>query len=212
MGSVYGQNRLLELVELLSVRVVEPVFQDQPLIHQPEAPFNARFLRDTLFIGSIQPCYHSTEDSLSILYHEWFHYEAGKISLFPIQTDSMAVPVQWKTDVVYVYMPDSMEVAHEMFLWKSELPPSNLPDDKMRELLAGPQAIAFRYAPSNLALEEIAAYRAQLKGDHQGIYTLSPEARRAILVRIRQLEHTLFQRQAYEERNGLNPDGSKQKQ
>ena len=67
----------------------------------------------------------------------------------------------------------------------------------------------FRYAPSNRAREEIEAYPRQLAGADSGFYVLTPYARRSILIRLHQLEHTLNARVEWEAHNQLYPDGRK---
>lgn len=171
---------------------------------------NARYAHDTIWIGQVQPDFHTEGDTLSLLYHEYIHHRlAGK---YPVATDSGGLPVQWVTDVSYSYQPSDLEVNRELEQSRDFL--AFLPDSirapqeaRLREDLSRPRTRYLRYAPSNLAREELEAYSEQLGGEKNGWYELSPEAEIAIRIRIDQLTITLEQRVLYEKVMGLGPDG-----
>jgi len=192
-----------------------------PVICQDlELPANARYQRDTIWLGTIQRDYHTLGDTLSLIYHEYLHKVWEVENRYPVITDNHGSPVQWITDTFYTYKPLMIQVERDVENleryyrreyphWDQEALAATI--KPLRDLLAKAREIPFRYAPSNLALEEIAAYRAQLEGVEKGLYDLSDEAVRTIRVRLHQLENTYEMRVHYERSNELRPDGKKRK-
>ncbi|MEM9986364.1 MAG: hypothetical protein AAF804_14825 [Bacteroidota bacterium] len=172
---------------------------------------NARFHQDTIFLGQIQSDFHTLDDTLSLLYHEYQHYlMKGR---FPVAVDDQGMPRQWMVEEFYWYEPSPDQVAREIAQCADYL--NSLPQAARDAQLAGlekslavPRKLPFRYAPSNLAREEILAYQSQLAGEQLGHYELSPEARRVIRIRLHQLKGSLAQRVDYEKRHQLGPDGA----
>ncbi len=192
--------------------VLPPVFID------PELPSNARFIRDTIFLGPLQRDFHTFGDTLSILYHEYLHNVFWQEQRFPFQFDSTGQPIQIKTGTFYTYTPPPEQTERDLEnlrFYYSRVEPElvgtaleqRLQD--MGKILSQPQQLPFVYAPSNLTLEEIEAYQGQLKGESMGLYTLSETAKKSIQFRIYQLEQTYDLRRSYEETNALGPDGKK---
>ena len=170
---------------------------------------HARFARDTIWIGPPQPDFPQPGDRLSLLYHEYCHARWQAQGRFAIGTDSLGRILQWETDQWMTYRPSAAQVAREMARYDHRHPDA---DPRLRaafrETISRPVRQPFRYAPSNLAREEMAAYRAQRAGARQGLYSLSPAARRAIAIRLDQLAHTYRQRRAYERQHRLRRDGT----
>lgn len=176
----------------------------------PQLEANARYDRDTIWLGTIQRAFHHTEDTLSLIYHEYIHHQLR--GRYPVATDSTGFPVQWVTDQTYWYRPSALQLEQELAqtegFWAG-LPPEQrkLHHDRLRRDLAQPRLRVLRYAPSNLAREEIEAYQQQLAAAERGLYALSPAAQQAILIRLHQLQSTLQQRLRYEAEQGLGPEG-----
>ncbi len=182
-----------------------------PVQVAPHLAANARFQHDTIFLGQIQADFHTLDDTLSLLYHEYQHYlMKGR---FPTAVDDQGLPRQWLVEEFYGYEPSADQVARELEQCADYL--NNLPQTaraaqlaSLEKSLAAPRKLPLRYAPSNLAREEVLAYQSQLAGEQLGYYELSPEARRAIRIRLHQLKASLVQREKYEERHQLGPDGA----
>ena len=192
--------------------VLPPVFID------PELPSNARFIRDTIFLGPLQRDFHTFGDSLSIIYHEYLHKVFWEEQRFPIHVDASGQPIQIKTGTFYTYIPPPEQTDRDLEnlrFYYSRVEPELVGEalekrlNEMRKILSQPQQLPFVYAPSNLTLEEIEAYQGQLKGESLGLYTLSETAKKSIQFRIYQLEQTYELRRAYEEENGLGKNGAR---
>ena len=164
---------------------------------------NSRFERDTIWLGQVQADFHTFEDSLSLIYHEYHHFLLK--DSFPVGLDNAGVPLQWVTDIFFLYTPCPEEIERDLHSISQSL--DSIAYAALKHTLEKPRSQLFRYAPSNLSREELAAYRAQLSGESLGLYVLSREARRAIHIRLYQLEGSTIRRQAYEKENGLGADG-----
>ncbi|RMG28224.1 MAG: hypothetical protein D6730_05820 [Bacteroidetes bacterium] len=217
-GKVYAchQRQLDSLVTVLEGRLAARL----PAVRcAPWLDANARFERDTIWVGQVQAAYGSPGDLLSILYHEYTHYLLAGEKRYPVCVDGEGRIVQWDTGRMYVYEPDSVEVAEQIAYIVQHVLPEYGPlseaekrahISRLRRDLSRPRELPFIYAPSNLALEEIAAYQAQLAGAQLGLYQLSVPARNAIARRLRQLADTYERRRQYEEQQHLGPDGCRQ--
>ncbi len=188
------------------------------IIYQPQLPANARYHNDTIWLGTVQRDYHTLGDTLSIIYHEYLHKTYRGLSMFPVRNDEEGNPVQWETHTFYRYNPLDVQVNRDVEnlrryyrktypTWSEEQIAQQLVPLKV--LLTESREIPFRYAPSNLALEEIKAYEEQLDGENQGLYKLSTEARNSILIRLHQLRQTYQLRIEYEDKHDIGRDGTK---
>jgi hypothetical protein len=174
-------------------------------------PSNARYLRDTIWLGHVQAAFATYDDSLSLIWHEYQHHRLQ--GQFPVQVDAEGLPVQWMTDEQYLYQAPPAQIARELaqseaFFADLPLPQREAQLTRLRQDLTQPDSRPFRYAPSNLAREELLAYQAQWQGDIEGLYHLSASARQTIRIRLYQLTQTLALRLDYEQRMGLGPDGN----
>ena len=218
------ESQLEKLTELLIKRMSEKgqVVVDFPCIkYDSTLMVNARYDPTCIIIGPIQWAFSSTDDTLSIIYHEYQHHLTYLSKKFPVQYDRAGNVSQWDTGDTYLYEPSEEEVNLQLHRFSKTVLPtwqhaSLMPDSiKLKHLetmerdLSKPQTMALIYAPSNLAREEILAYRQQLKGERMGLYQLSNTARTSINIRIQQLKDTLKRRKSYEKAHKLGPDGSK---
>ncbi len=182
------------------------------VVYRADLDANARYENDTIWIGQIQAEFHTDDDWMSIIYHEYWHYLHEGI--YPLGRDGVGQIVQWDTDQWYTYQPSEYRIKHVLEQYEATLVAAGesfanrekLLED-MRKTVSQPQRLPFIYAPSNLSLEEIKAYEAQLLADREGLYHLSTAARNAILERISQQKDTYQRRKAYEAQMGLGPDG-----
>jgi len=196
-----GQHRIDQLREGLMHRMKVSLFP--PVQFDASLEANSRFARNTIWLGRVQPDFHTEDDTLSLLYHEYHHFLLQ--DSFPVGLDSAGVPLQWVTDIFFLYTPCPEEIERDLQSISQSL--DSIAYAALKHTLEKPRSQLFRYAPSNLSREEIAAYRAQLTGGRIGLYTLSYEARRAIQIRLYQLEGSTIRRQVYEKENGLGADG-----
>ena len=189
-----------------------------PVVVDHSLPSNARFIRDSIFLGALQRDFHSFGDTLSILYHEYLHKVFWEAQRFPFQFDSQGQPLRIETGTFYTYIPPPDQTERDLEnlrFYYSRVEPELVGEAleqrlvKMRSVLSQPQQLPFVYAPSNLTLEEIEAYQGQLEGEKLGLYTLSETAKKSIQFRIYQLEQTYRLRRAYEKDHGLGKDGKK---
>lgn len=192
---------------------IPPVFVDHSL------PSNARFVRDTIFLGALQRDFHTFGDSLSIIYHEYLHKVFWQAQRFPFQLDSLGQPLRIETGTFYTYIPPPEQTERDLEnlrFYYSRVEPELVGDaleqrlTDMRAVLSQPQQLPFVYASSNLTLEELEAYKGQLKGEKIGLYRLSETAKKSIQFRIYQLEQTYNLRREYEEKHGLEMNGKKE--
>ena len=210
-----NSNRILRLARRLDEGLwarSQPALP--PVKYVPGLEANARFERDTIFIGQIQREFHTEDDWISVIYHEYYHYlHQGE---WTVATDSNGQIVQWQTEEWYTYHPTEYRIRRSLQFFEdstlSEIGPLTEEEKayqirEMRKSVSRPQQLPFYYAPSHLSLEEIAAYKAQLMGMALGYYTLSEEAMAAIRERIGQQQDTWQRRKDYEDRHGLGPDG-----
>lgn len=187
-----------------------------PVYADPNLEANARYARDTIWLGNPQAAFSTFDDRLSLLYHEYIHWRHEQEGRYPVGTDSTGNILQWNTGEFYLHVPDSEEVARDLEHFEQAVLPAYgemTTEDRAGHLarfrrdMEMPRQLPFFYAPSHLAAAELAAYRAQLSGESAGLYALSAHARREIRIRMRQLNGTLARRQAYEQQHQLGPDG-----
>lgn len=212
-----AQDRLDVLANLLENRIQDsgdfPSFP--PLVYQPDLPANARYANGQIWIGTIQADYHTTGDSLSILYHEYHHFCQELQGQYVICEDSSGQIPQWSTGELYEYIPTKEEIERDLaqamgpWLDRYDEERRKIEVGRLKRDLSRPRKMLFVYAPSRLAEAEIDAYQVQLKGESMGFYQLSSEARKAIYRRLDQLQDTLKRRKAYEQLHGLHPAGCK---
>ncbi len=205
IAGVFAQGPLDSLATELQSRLNQhPTFRTfalPPVAWAPDLPVNARFVRDTIFLGTVQPDFHTRGDSLSLIFHEYLHgffKEKGRF----IYSGGDSIP-QWDTDEWVIYRPSQMQV--RATLNQLHLLPEA--EKNMRKKLAAPSRLPFHYAPSRLAKEELHAYRLQLRCLGKIGYQLSPEAVLSIKIRRKQLRTTLRERRRYEHKAGYFPDG-----
>lgn len=196
---------------------VPAIFLDQSL------STNAKYEPDSIILGNVQRIFQSFEDSLSLIYHEYIHHQLHKAKKpkFEVTFDRLGNVVQWLTEESYVYTPYPEEVRLYIQHFTEDILPtytnyeSMSPADKQRiiaqmeKTFAKSQKEFFKYAPSNLALEEIYTYKKQLKGEKMGLYTLSEEVRLNLHMRIKQTKQTYKQRRAYEKKEHLRRSGKR---
>ena len=227
MSVAYSQKidlRLPQLFDILLSRIPEKQLHSESfpcLKYDSTLMVNARYDPPCIILGHIQWAFSSTDDTLSIIYHEYQHHLMSLSMKFRVQYDSAGNVPQWDTGETYLYEPSEEEVNLQLHRFYTTVLPvwrhsSLMPDSiKLRHIetmerdLSKPQTMAFIYAPSNLAREEIAAYRQQLKGERMGLYKLSYTAKKSINIRIRQLKDTLKRRKNYEKIHRIRPDGKK---
>ena len=189
-----------------------------PVVVDHSLPSNARFIRDSIFLGALQRDFHSFGDTLSILYHEYLHKTFWHAQRFPFQFDSQGQPLSIETGAFYTYIPPPEQTERDLEnlrFYYSRVEPELVGEAleqrlvKMRSVLSQPQQLPFVYAPSNLTLEELEAYKGQLKGEVIGLYKLSETAKKSIQFRLFQLKQIHSLRRSYEEEHGLGADGKK---
>jgi len=192
-----------------------PLYLDKKLVA------NATYRNDSIFMGNVQRVFHTFDDSLSLIYHEYIHHLLQQKNKYAVAEDDTGEIIQWDTGEFYKYEPFPEEISLSLLFFVQEVLPTY--DDyaemstqkkekiikEMKKVFSKKQQIPFIYAPSNLALEEIYAYRQQQKGEKLGLYVLSEEARMSLRVRIKQLKDTYLRRRKYEKRKKLRPSGEK---
>ena len=155
---------------------------------------------------------------MSIIYHEYLHKVFWEQQRFPFQVDSSGLPVQWDTGTFYTYTPPAEQTQRDLEnlrFYYARKEPELMGDalesrlKQMEGVLSQPQELPFKYAPSNLTLEEIEAYKGQLEGEKRGLYTISPTGKKSIEFRLYQLQQTYKLRREYEREHGLGTDGGK---
>lgn len=188
-----------------------------PIKYDENLPANARFESDTIWLGQVQNEYTTTDDTLSILYHEYIHFLLELEGKYSYGRDSTGQIVQWDTGETYTYALSQKEIEKELQFFETNILPSygQLSDSQrhahiqqLKRDLAKPRELLFIYAPSDLAREEIEAYEAQLKGENLGLYQLSATGREAIQRKLKQMKTTLKRRIVYEQKMGLKSDGT----
>ncbi|MFK7924094.1 MAG: hypothetical protein AB8H47_19205 [Bacteroidia bacterium] len=206
-------DRILRIAQSLDQRLSERNKSSLPtIVYRADLDANARYENDTIWLGQIQAEFQTDEDWMSIIYHEYWHYQhEGE---FAIGRDSLGQILQWDTDQWYTFTPSQYRIERTLRQYKISLSEENLSFanrerllQEMRKTLSQSQELPFIYAPSNLSLEEIGAYEAQLRAEQEGLYELSTAARNAILERIAQQKDTYQRRKTYEKRQGRGPDG-----
>lgn len=202
MGDCPGLRKALQ--EIVKPAFVPVVICDSSL----EA--HGRYRNDTIWLGSASRDFPTPEDRLSLLYHEYQHHRYAESGQFPVCLDASGLPVQWMTDSMVAYKPGYQQVCRD---WEATLEQWPAADSAQRRQLwrdlSKARKQVFRYAPSNLAREEIAAYTAQIKAHQEGVLPLSAAALRAVRIRLHQLKHSLEWRLLWEDAHHLKPDGSK---
>lgn len=208
-------HRLQDLRTVLADRLAgAPI---PPVAYRPELDANARFSHDTIWVGRVQPAFQSDEDLIALLHHEYLHSQLEAENRYPVALDSTGEIVQWMTEEWYAYQPTEYRIAQGMKQFQDSLSSTFLDLSsaeqsyqlrQMRTALATPQQLPFKYAPSNLALEEIEIYETQLKATENGLYRLSSAARAEIAERLYQQKDTWQRRKAYEAKHQLAPTGA----
>lgn len=206
-------DRISRIGQILNQRLSERNKSSIPtIVYQSELDANARYENDTIWIGQIQAEFQTDGDWMSIIYHEYWHYQQE--GEFAIGCDSLGKILQWDTDQWYTYTPSEYRIERTLRQYEVSLSAENLSfanrENLLREMqkaLSQTQELPFIYAPSNLSLEEIKAYEAQLAAEQEGVYELSTAARNAIVERIAQQKDTYQRRKAYEEQESLGSDG-----
>lgn len=214
-------DRILRLREALEVHMAEKGFDSlgalPPVWFKPELDANARFERDTIWVGRVQAAFETDADLMSLLYHEYMHSVFARQNRFPVAVDTSGKIVQWDTEEWYLYQPSDYRIERSMRAFQDSVLPTYGPLNgeqrryqlmQMRKAVSAPQSLPFQYAPSNLSLEEIAAYEAQLDAAASGWLPLSVGALAEIQERIHQQKDTYARRKAYEEKWKLGPDGT----
>ncbi|MEL6672710.1 MAG: hypothetical protein AAFR61_10985 [Bacteroidota bacterium] len=207
------KDSLITGLEVSGQRMIVPF---PPLAMDLKIPANARFDRDTIFIGQVQDAFGTTGDHLSLLYHEYLHATYQVVKMYPVCEEEDGTIVQWDTGETFSYTPLSREVRQGLQHFEEEVLPTygaltaaekaqHLAE--MEKTLSQVRDQAFIYAPSNLAKEEIQVYIRQLSTAHLGVYTISPKAHEAIQLRLAQLKESLARRVDYERRKKLAPSG-----
>ncbi|MEL6256550.1 MAG: hypothetical protein AAFR87_31395 [Bacteroidota bacterium] len=218
-----------ERIQLLRQEMIDRISQSEgislvdfpPVIQDKKLIANAKFDRDSIFLGNVQRVFHTFDDSLSILYHEYIHFLLQKRGKYKLGRDKKGIILQWDTGRTYIYEPHPKEVAlYLKHFTKDVLPTYDGYEDmakekkeqillSMKESFSQKETQLFIYAPSNLAREELEAYKAQLKGEKKGLYVLSKACRNNLEVRISQLKATYKRRRAYEKKQGLERSGER---
>lgn len=220
-----SQDRLYELRDTLQHRMSHiSRFSDEflPPIEQDLSLFsNASYIQDTIYFGNVQRFFQTFEDSLSLVYHEYIHHILQKKQAFDLEKDLSGNIVQWMTEETYFYQRLPEEVVRYAKHFREELLPSypnysSMSAEQKEKLIAHmerdyakSQKEFFKYAPSNLAKEELVAYRQQLQGEKLGLYSLSRDASQEIEIRIKQLKDTFKRRRRYEKKNKLKRSGER---
>ncbi len=154
-------------------------------------------------------------DQISIIYHEYAHYLNDISNKYPLTYDENGVITQWTTDIMISTPPTASEIEKGVLEMMGFLPESTSDEDRKkmeesyRSMLSLPTETRWRYAPSNLSLDEISAYKSQLEGYKNEYYDLSPEYIKEIEERIISYMEQYARRVEYEKNNNLNADGSK---
>ncbi|MEL7533852.1 MAG: hypothetical protein AAFN10_21235 [Bacteroidota bacterium] len=206
-------DRISRIVHSLNQKLNQRAKFTLPVVvYRADLDANARYDNDTIWIGQIQAEFETDDDWMSIIYHEYWHYLHEGI--YALGRDSAGQILQWDTDQWYTYQPTPYRIERVMKQYEVSLEAeggafANREKllEEMHKTVSQPQQLPFIYAPSNLSLEEIKAYEAQLLADREGLYHLSTAARNAILERISQQKDTYQRRKAYEQQQGLGPDG-----
>lgn len=226
-----SSSQAQERIQLLRQELIQRISQIErieltefpPLVLDKNLIANAKFDRDSIFLGNIQRVFQSFEDSLSIIYHEYVHFliQQEKSEKYALGRDQQGNILQWDTGRSYIYKPYPKEVALYLKHFRQDVLPtyedyesmSEAKKEKivlsMKESFSQKDKQPFIYAPSNLAKEEIIAYKAQLQGEKKGYYRLSEDCRDNLKVRIAQLKATYKRRRAYEKKRGLEKSGER---
>ena len=221
IDDINNEFKLIELTNSLTERLRDynGVLIELPIVVYDEGlSFSyGQYANDTIRIGTaLFEDEFTYDEMISIIYHEYVHYLNDKKNLYPLHRTEDGHIIQWDTDETFTISPTEEEV--EALL--SEILPYIVTDsmseeevlnitDSQRALLSTPVELPFRYAPSNLALDEIATYKEQLAGEEKGLYVLTEKYKLELERRIVDYEIVYQRRLDYEERFGLNPDGTK---
>lgn len=208
------QDRLLKIPSLYPIPLPD-VYID------PNQSSNATYKPDSIILGNVQEVFQTYDDTLSLIYHEYIHHQLYQVQKFPLAVDEQGNIVQWMTDLIYPYTPFPEEVHAYLRDFEQKVLPGYpnyaemSQEDKarilgeMKDTFSQIQNSPFKYAPSNLAREEIFAYKQQLKGEKLGLYVLSESARENLQLRIKQFNITYKQRRDYEKKHKLLRSGEK---
>ncbi len=180
-----------------------------PIIFSEKVTANAIWHNDTIRLGQslFTQKFFCKEDRLSILYHEYQHYRNELSNRFPCQKDLSGGIVQIETDIIFTrelshseidqdytaLVTENMSEKEKMLLWES---------------LSLPNLMRFRYAPSNLAREEIFCYRSEVQANKAGMFKHSTEYAEYLHYRIKREQSYLKMRIEFEKKNKLRSDGS----
>ncbi|MEM6807493.1 MAG: hypothetical protein AAF696_39210 [Bacteroidota bacterium] len=210
-----------ELIHRISAKQGSAPVDFPPIILDKKLIANAKFERDSIFLGNVQRVFQTFDDSLSIVYHEYIHFLLQKKGKYKLGRDKKGIILQWDTGRTYTYKPHPKEVSSYVEHFTQDVLPTyegyqDMSQGKkeqiilsMKESFAQKEKQLFIYAPSNLAKEELEAYKAQLKGEKLGLYVLSDACRDNLEVRIAQLKGTYKRRRAYEKKRGLEKSGER---
>lgn len=208
-----ARDRILRIADVLDQRLHDRDLPPLPVVrYDPALGANARYQSDTIWVGQIQAEFQTDDDWMSILYHEYWHYRhEGE---YAVGYDLQGQIINLDTGEMYEYIPSAYRIERSLRYYREQVLPDSLPFAKrermieaFREAVSQTQMLPFIYAPSNLSLEEIAAYEAQLAGEEIGLYRLSTASRNAIIERIAQQQDTHQRRLRYERKHQLGPDG-----
>ncbi|MDX1907533.1 MAG: hypothetical protein SF053_10910 [Bacteroidia bacterium] len=186
-----------------------------PVRYDPSLPVYARWQDDTIRLGPLLPPYHTPAAVASLIVHEYGHALLVQDDWYPVATDSLGQPLQWMTPYPYLHTPHWTTVRDSYMAVLGSYQTTGLRDrDRMlmqyrlRYQLMMPQYQFLLYAPSNLALEEVACYQLQLEGAACGLYPLTDALKQHITVSLLHMWETWQQRRTYEQLMGLGADGA----
>lgn len=180
-----------------------------PVVFSEKISANAMWSNDTIRLGRsfFTQSFLTQEDRLSILYHEYQHYQNQLVNRYPCQKDLSGSIVQVETDILFTRELTHAEIEQDY----TEMVSENMTEAEkvlLWQTVSTPSLMRFRYAPSNLARDEIFCYRSELEANRAGIFRLSTVYRDYLVYRIKREQAYLQMRLDFEERNNLNVDGS----
>ena len=203
--SVY-YNKLVGLLDSLLETNYKPIPR---LIYYPLMTSNAQWTDSAILIGQgfFNKWYITDDDRLSIIYHEYNHYLNSLSNKYPCRIDSCGNIFQSETGIFFEKPISPIEIEIDLY----EILETEMSEAEKQQCIASikkPVMMRFIYAPSNLSLDELECYRAELQANEIGIYKLSPRYEQLILYRIQLEELNLRMRLQYEIDENLNIDGT----
>lgn len=181
-----------------------------PMLYNKRIHRNAVFRNDTIFIGRqfFTNPYLGYEERISVIYHEYCHYNCWKENLFPCKTDTTGNIYQVKTSIFYKNPPSPVELLnyYETFC---ESVTSVDEKELYHKMITDSAIVRFIYAPSNLAREEIFCYQSEIDASQKyKLFNTNNDYIRLLQYQIEMEVIYLKLGLKYENENNLKPNGN----